>query len=244
MFQLNKIYTILTIIMAVLLVTYIAKSPNFFVKDIKIISGKFINIDQIEAVLNKDKMFHIFFTTKKEIQKILTKEIIQIKRIKINRDFINRRFIISIIEREPFANIISYPRNYVIDEEGIVLNDMEKNNYGEIESLPVITGLDSDKLNENQTRLQKEYADIMKTTLTELHSIFKDQILKYDLMDLQEITLTTKQLFEVKFGDTLNLKKKFNTLENILQHIDDKFNRIVYIDVRFPDYPVVRFLKE
>jgi cell division septal protein FtsQ len=65
--------------------------------------------------------------------------------------------------------------------------------------------------------------------------------LQVNISDLQEIDLLADDTLRVRIGDANNLDKKIKLFETIFSRIKDKKDKIEYIDLRFPLFPVVKY---
>ncbi|MDD4527358.1 MAG: cell division protein FtsQ/DivIB [Candidatus Margulisbacteria bacterium] len=180
-----------------------------------------------------------------KISKELTNAIPQLHKVMIKKNPFKKTVTFKLKEKEPFVNIIYYPNCYVVSEEGILLNVDASGNVFDLENildLPILTGIDENLLI-NQTSLPAEYTGLLKNLLKKFFNFFGKETLKLDVTSKKDIVVMTDDIFDIKIGDTDRLDDKIKVFKTLFKNIKDRKDDIMYIDIRYPDYPVVRYVR-
>ncbi|MDD5455831.1 MAG: cell division protein FtsQ/DivIB [Candidatus Margulisbacteria bacterium] len=221
-------------------------SPLFKIKKVVVSGNKIVDSQWIIDVASNNHFENLFLLSRRKARKVLINEIPQLKKIKFSKHWFENYLKIKVVERSPFASIICYPNNYLIDEDGVIININKDKNVvfvSEYSNLPIITGIPPESI-KGLTVLPTEYSSLIKGTLKILIRIFKDTGLKFNLTNPQDIRVLTNDLLEIKFGDERDFKKKLKTLKTLVKAISEKNEKVEYIDVRYPDYPVVKYFNQ
>jgi len=148
-----------------------------------------------------------------------------------------------VIERSSFASIISYPFNYIVDKEGVILNinqHQQVQPYAAPPTLPLITGISDEQL-KNKVRLHPYYRYLLKGAIATLIDLFGKNGIKFNISDVRDIRVLTNDLIELKLGDTERMNDKLKSLRSMMSDTLSNNEKVEYMDVRYPDYPVLKF---
>jgi cell division septal protein FtsQ len=187
---------------------------------------------------------NIFYYPTEKIKNILKNEIYQLEDVRIKKNIFSKKITFIVKEKKPFINIIFYPNYYIISDEGTILNLDEDGSFFDVKEnlkLPLLTGINEDFLLD-KLFLPEEYVVFLKKALEIFMHFFSDDNLRIDIADDKNISIMTSDLFEIKIGDLNKIDYKMNAFKILYSNINKRKDEIVYIDVRYPDYPVVKFL--
>ncbi|OGI08064.1 MAG: hypothetical protein A2Y40_10675 [Candidatus Margulisbacteria bacterium GWF2_35_9] len=243
--QLNKRGKILItfLVFVVFLFVLMSYMPNYHISETKITGNDLVEESWIREVVTSCNVNNFFLYPKKKIKRKIISEIPQINHVGFSKNWFKRVVTIKIAERKPFANIVAYPKHYIVDIEGVILNldkQLEVFTVEKLMDLPIISGLSNESL-VGIRKLSDNYSKIIKTTLKYLVDIFKEGGVKFNLTDIDDISVLTQDLIEIKLGSANDMKKKLDILNSLLTNIINT-EKLEYIDLRYPDYPVVKLI--
>jgi cell division protein FtsQ len=155
--------------------------------------------------------------------------------------------LIRITERKPIAVVMIKNKSTIIDEEGYILN---RNagltlNIAHLTELPVISGtqqlLGTSFEVETENRIAPAVARLITEIIFELSSLLGSRNLQIETQDFEKISFLLDDILRVKIGRDENVKRKMEVFKKLFSLIADKWMRVEYVDVRFPDNPVIKF---
>ena len=238
-----RIYFFLAIFSILLI--YIYFSPYFQLQKIVIEENHFVNEQWIGEIIINQKTTNLFYISKHKMRKLIMSNIPQIRKIKFHKNYLSHTLNVRVWERKPFVNIVAYPDNFLVEENGIILNidkDKKPLPFPEYSNLPIIVGLTEESLL-GRTELSAFYSYLFKGPLATLIKEFDKTGITFDINDPWAIKVLSKELVQLKIGDPNNISDKLKVIKSILKNLEsnDK-EKVEYIDVSQPKYPVVKLI--
>ena len=219
---------------------FILSLPLFKIRDVVVNGTKMLSSEDIKAISGIPLSENLFYTSFSKAKANLSK-ISAIKEFKFYR-IPPGTVLINIVERRPVAVLVFSTRSIFIDAQGFVLNP-ETNialNVPEISELPVISGM-----NENSAfrgnRIDPVVAEVVADIVLKLSPYLSLKSMRLELGQFKEIQFMLDDILKVKVGTNLNIKKKMQVFQAILPKISGKWTQVEYVDMRYPDFPVVKF---
>lgn len=148
-----------------------------------------------------------------------------------------------VIERKIIAVVLFKGRPLFIDKEGIILNAKDiKLNFPNVEDLPVIVGLNANRIyKQEKYYIEENIARLLSDLISRLKDFFDPKRIQIDVSREDDIVLWIDDLIKVKFGDTKNIPEKVKSFYAIYARAEREQKKIEYIDVRFLNNLVVKF---
>ena len=78
-------------------------------------------------------------------------------------------------------------------------------------------------------------------TLNLLSKFISPESLQLQVGDPGNIVIYVEDVLRLELGDTENIERKISIFGAILKEIEGKWERIEYINVKIPDFPVVKY---
>jgi cell division septal protein FtsQ len=147
------------------------------------------------------------------------------------------RVIIRLIERVPSLKIIYKGEYFLIDNEGVVLEKIAKEELGSHKDLILVRNAVSYNVNVGEKIAKKNVLsciDIYKAFDSQIKSIIMEARLEDDVSG--DIVFETKDGKEIIFGDSSDIVKKVEILKQLLK---EETNYTI-MDLRSPDSPVIK----
>ncbi len=242
----NKSLFIVVVVLIFLFIWLLSKLDVWTVKTIQIKNNIFVtNKSLIQQASTLNYGDNILYYPSAKVRKQLLKDIPQLRKVTIKKNVFTKTITFKIKEKEPFVNIIFYPNYYVVSEEGVLLNvDVSGNVYDleEVMNLPILTGID-ERLVLNQKSLPEEYTQLLNTILKKFFSFFGKETLKLDVTSKKDIVVMTDDIFDIKIGDMDRIDDKIKIFKILYKKLKERKEDIMYIDVRYPEYPVVKYVR-
>jgi len=158
-------------------------------------------------------------------------------------DFLRRlpdTLIINVTERREVAVAVLGNDSVLIDDEGVILNRFPVYiKFPDISGLPVIYGLREDWI--EGYKLRGHIGEEMIALLKELKNFISPTKLQIDVSNLEEMGLRVDDTLQVKLGAARQIAEKIGAFEILFNKVKDRKLSIEYIDVRYPQFPVIRF---
>ncbi|MEK6557020.1 MAG: FtsQ-type POTRA domain-containing protein [Candidatus Margulisiibacteriota bacterium] len=221
----------------------VAIHPFFKIRRIEVVSNKFVSKECVLKVLSDHRSSNLVFFSRRRMRNRLKEQIPQLSTVHFHKTLLSHTLVVQLVEHVPFATIVAYPYTYIINGEGVVLNVDEKgrvNDFPEFGVLPIITGLDPQKAF-SQGRLSRRYIHLVKGSIRSLIKMFGNEGVKFNLSDLKDIRVLSKDLIEIRLGSTMDFEKKLYVLRAIMEFNASSKEKMNEVDVRYPDYPTVRY---
>ncbi|MFH1826679.1 MAG: FtsQ-type POTRA domain-containing protein [bacterium] len=228
------------LIVAAGLVAYILSLPVWQINNVVVNGAQMLSADEIRSLAGVPLSENLFYTSLKRSRNNLEK-ISAIKKIHFFR-IPPGTVLINIEERQPIATIVFSQKSVVIDEAGYILNQNPSISFNvpNLADLPVISGLgEGQALSEG--KVSPKVAEIVAEIVVKLARFLGAERIQLQLGNLQNINFLLDDLLRVKIGDDQQMKKKMQVFEALLPQVAGKWSNVAYIDVRFPDNPVIKF---
>lgn len=152
--------------------------------------------------------------------------------------------LISVRERKPAAVIILKGKSAVVDADGYILNRNPNLalNIPEMEDLPVISGISSDEVSGGE-RINPRISELISEVIIELTNLLGSRQIQLETGGFEKITFRLNDLLQVKIGRDEDIREKMTVFKRLLPVIANKWQQVEYVDVRYPDNPVVKYKK-
>jgi cell division septal protein FtsQ len=231
--------TLAFLFMFVLAGYYILNLPIWKIKEVVVNGTRILSAEEIKALAGIPLSENLFFTSFSRARSNLGK-IPGIKQARFYR-IPPATVLISITERRPVATVVFPRKSVIIDEEGYILNRNPNIslNIPNLADLPVITGISEEALSSD--RIEGEAAQVISHILSKLARFLESRRLQLELGGLENVSFLLDDLLRVRVGDTEQVKRKMEVFEALLPQIEGRWPQVEYMDVRFPDNPVIKF---
>jgi len=150
--------------------------------------------------------------------------------------------VINVTERKPLAILVFENKSAVIDEDGYILN---RNpgltlNVPNMTELPVISGLGTGEY-DGEERIDPQASKLIFEIITELSSLLGSRHLQLATGGSGQISFSLDDILLVKVGRNEGIKHKMEVFKALLPEIAGRWDKVAYVDVRYPESPVIRF---
>lgn len=219
---------------------YTLSLPIWQIREVVVNGAHLLDPDEIRTLAvipyNENLFFTSFARARSNLRKIPAIEKFSLHRLP------PATVLISITERKPIAVAVLKDQSLIIDKDGYIINANRnlKLNLANMTNLPVVSGVDASKIQENR-RLGEMDAKIIAGIVVELSKFLEPQKLQIKFGGYQDISFLLDDIMLVRVGRPEDFERKmfvFNTLFNTAR---DKWKQIDYIDVRFPENPVIKY---
>jgi cell division septal protein FtsQ len=109
----------------------------------------------------------------------------------------------------------------------------------DVTRLPVVSGLKANQVIDFQ--LDPQVMRAIRIAISRISAFFDNPSLQIDMHDFNNISILISDILKVKIGTAENLKEKMDLLEVILTNLRGQWDTVAYVDVRYPNNPVVSF---
>lgn len=149
---------------------------------------------------------------------------------------------ISVVERKAVAVVVLKDRSAIVDGDGYILNRNPNLtlNVPNMTDLPVISGLGSGE-GGSEEKITPQAARIIQEVVLELSSFLGSRRMQLSLGGFQEINFKLDDILSVRVGRDEEIKHKMEVFKGLLTAIEGKWPQVEYVDVRYPDNPVIRY---
>ena len=206
---------------------FFIKSDRFTVKEYVIQGNHFAQRHEIINVLEENSPMNIFFVKFLDLEEKLG-AINWIEKVTINSE-IPDTLILHVTERKPVALGIFEKEVHLLDRRGVLIDTMIPD-YSDFQ-LPVLNGLGDPVSEDYAVRLQQglEVARLLDDPDINL----REEISEIDISIGHNVRLLKGyENTEILLGKG-DFREKLIRYKNLKHHIDSKFSRLNYIDLRF-----------
>jgi len=211
-------------------------SSYFKVKLIDIEGNTHYNQDSISRFTGDTLGTNIFEVNKKDIEDSLESELIWIKSAELRKIFPDR-IVIMFQERNPVL-IASYKNDYyLLDDEGVILEEIELDEAGQYGDLILVREAFDYKLDPGEAIAVKNIlscARIYRAMDEEMRLLIKEAGIEDNITG--DIFFKTYKNEKIIFGDSNEIVKKTEVLKLLLK----RETKYTIIDLRSPENPVVK----
>lgn len=150
--------------------------------------------------------------------------------------------LINLKERKPIAVLVLQSKSAVIDEDGYILNRNPNLtlNVPNMTELPVISGLGTREYN-GEEQVDPQAAQLIVEIVSELASLLGSRRLQLETGGFDQISFSLDDILLVKVGRNLDVRRKMDVFKALLPEIEGRWDQVAYVDVRYPDTPVIRY---
>lgn len=240
--RLNRLilYGIVIVLLGIIYAVIVAIQPpvrNVNIEDNGIIPHGLIRESIASITTDNVMMYDVSEATRQ-----LLAEIPQIRKVTFKRRWFHPDLTLVIAERMPYASVVIYPDNYLVDTEGVILNQDDTFKYNSQHmDLPLIIGVSTANINENEA-ITNNLMGFLNQIMESVKNVIPLSGIKIDVSNTKDIRLLSKDLIEIRVGKLSDIARKSKALQAILLDNQKNINNIEYIDVKYPDVPVVKYL--
>jgi cell division septal protein FtsQ len=106
--------------------------------------------------------------------------------------------------------------------------------------LPVISGMNEKEVLES-LRIDEKSAKLVADVIVKFSRFLEARKMQLELEDLENVSFLLDDILRVKVGQAVDIEKKMQVFEALLPVIDEKWSQVEYVDVRYPDNPVIKY---
>ncbi|MDR7870080.1 MAG: FtsQ-type POTRA domain-containing protein [Tissierellaceae bacterium] len=215
--RLKRVLSILLIIaITTILVVFSLNSDVFNIRKINIKGNYNINKEKILHTSSISIGENIFRISTKDAEECISK-LPYVKKVTVKRS-LPKGINIEIIERENKLLIKNISMYYVIDDEGYILNQIDKN----IEGLPVVFGLKTDKIDIGDNLFLNLGFEEFEDFITEGENLgILSKMERIDIDSEDNVNITINNGIDIAFGKLDNVEYKLRLLNEILIHSNE-----------------------
>ncbi|MBA7574483.1 Cell division protein FtsQ [subsurface metagenome] len=224
----------------VLGLNYFYNSKYFKVKSIDIQGSTHYKDGEIISLIPEVIGANIFEINKKKDEETI-RELNWVKEVELRKIFPDK-VIIKLVERKPFLIIVYKDKYFLMDNEGVVLDKIEKEDLNGYKDLIRVRNVVNYSVNIGDKIAKKNAlscVDIYRAFDSQIKSMIKEARLEDNISG--DIVFKTYNGVEIIFGDSSEIVKKVEILKqkNFLNELlKEETNSI--IDLRSPDSPVIK----
>ncbi len=215
---------------------YFYNSEYFKIKNIDVENNTHYENEEILDLIPEVIGANIFEINKKMVEDTITGGLTWIKGVELSKIFPDE-VVIKLVERKPELIIVYKVNYFLMDDEGVILDEIDKKNLNNYKDLLLIKNAVSYNVSIGE-KIAKRNAlsciDIYKAFDSEMKSIIKEARLEDNISG--DIVFETNSGDEIIFGDSSDTVKKIEILKQILE---DEMDYTV-IDLRSWESPVIR----
>lgn len=215
---------------------YFYNSGYFEIKNIDVQDNTHYEDEEIISLIPGVIGTNIFEINKKEAEETIASELNWVKEAELAKIFPDR-VIIRLIERIPDLKIVYKGEYFLIDNEGVVLERIAKEELGSYKDLILVRNAVSYSVNVGDKIAKKNVLsciDIYKAFDSQIKNIIMEARLEDNVSG--DIVFETKDGKEIIFGDSSDIVKKVEILKQLLK---EETNYTI-MDLRSPESPVIK----
>ncbi|HVN66935.1 MAG TPA: FtsQ-type POTRA domain-containing protein [Candidatus Sulfotelmatobacter sp.] len=150
--------------------------------------------------------------------------------------------LIRVTERKPIAVIVFKDRSAIIDADGYILNRNPNLtlNIPDLTNLPAISGLDSAEAASGE-RIDPQVSRLVAEIIVELSHLLGSSQIQLETGGFSRINFLLNDILRVKLGRDEEIPRKMDVFKRLLPVIAGKWDKVEYVDVRYPDDPVIKY---
>ena len=150
--------------------------------------------------------------------------------------------LINVKERKPIAVLVLQNKSAIIDADGYILNRNPSLtlNVPNMTELPVIAGLGTGEYG-GEERVDHQASQLIVEIVGELASLLGSRHLQLETGGFDKISFSLDDILLVKVGRNVDVRRKMDVFKALLPEIEGRWDQVAYVDVRYPENPVIRF---
>jgi len=234
-------WSVLTIVIISILSGFILSLPIWRISSVKVAGINYLPEAKMISTAKIPQGENIFLIDLDEV-KARFSNVIQIKEIKIKRK-LPSTIVIDIKERTPYAIAVIGGTTSLVDEDGYVIagKSLGSSMYKlDISKYPVIRGINRKNL-EKGMRLDQKDRTFVRAALDMLSKFIDTGAIQIEVGDREDIVIYIEDILKVKIGAPSDIERKIKIIKAMRDSVKGKWTKIIYIDVRVPDSPVIKF---
>lgn len=219
---------------------YFYNSDYFKVKTVMIEGNSHYSQEEIRKELDKIVGENIFEIEKKNIEEKLLKNLAWLKEVQMDKVFPDK-VNIKVVERKPYIKIEYKNRFYILDNEGVVLEEVAFNDLKQYKELLLVKNVVDYYPTSGEKIAKKNVLSCAKIYLL-LSKEVKERIRNAMVTDnvYGDIVFLTLDNKKIIFGNSENAVEKCRVLEQILIQLSEEEYKYDIIDLRNFKTPVVK----
>lgn len=232
---------VLAAVIVAIVAGFVLSLPLWKTSNVQVVGNSLLTEAKVISIANIPIGENIFLIDLDEVRKNFA-GMIQIKDVRIKRK-LPGTIVIDVKERTPFAVAVIGGGTSLIDDEGYIIakQNLTTSAAGkDIAKYPVIRGIDKKTL-ENGNRLNSADRAFIRSALNSFSNASDFGTVQMDISKRDDIVIYIEDILKVKIGDTSGVERKMSVVKALLGSIKDKWTKAVYIDVKVPDSPVIKF---
>jgi len=232
--------TLFFLVILIALGAYILTLPIWQIKEVVVNGAKMLSDREIKGLAAIPLSETLFFTSFSRTRANLSK-ITAIKSFSIYR-LPPATVLISINEREPIAMIVFSNKSVIMDEEGYILNRNPNItlNIPNMADLPIVTCIKGKGVLQTD-KIDGKVAKVIAGIISKLSRFLESSRMQLELGKLRNVNFLLDDLLRVKIGDDEKIRRKMEVFGALLPKISGRWSEVEYVDVRFPDNPVIKY---
>lgn len=113
-------------------------------------------------------------------------------------------------------------------------------NVPNMTELPVVSGAVTSET-AGEEKIDSQVSHSIAEIIVELSNLLGPRHIQLEIGGFEKINLLLDDLLRVKIGRDENIKSKMEVFKALLPVIAGKWTQVEYVDVRYPDNPVVKY---
>jgi len=221
-------------------VNYFYNSSYFKINSIIINSNSHYSDEEILEHASELVGMNIFEIDKKGIEEKLVENLFWLKEVKLDKVFPNE-VIFEIIERKPYITISYRSNYYLLDNEGVILEELVKDELDYYKNLILVRNAINYKAEAGEKIAKKSVLSCGEIYLT-LDSEIKNEIKEAWIDDNYsgDIVFKTIEGKNIVFGNSKDIIQKNEILKQILNQLSKEDNNYYIIDLRNIENPIIK----
>jgi cell division protein FtsQ len=214
--------------------------PIWKIQEVAVSGAKMLSADEIRDLsgipLSENLFLSSFTHARNNFNRIAAIESFHIFRIPPGT------VLIRIKERKPVAVVVLKNRSALVDEKGYILNCNPNLtlNVPNITEMPVISGLGTYEVMQGE-RIDAKTSRLISAIVLELSSRLGSRRIQLELGGFEKISFLLDDILRVKIGRDEEVQRKMEVFKSLLPRITGRWAQVEYVDVRYPDNPVIKF---
>jgi cell division protein FtsQ len=191
---------------------------------------------EIETLVQNLVGSNIFEVNKKEIEDTITGELTWIKKTELSKIFPDK-IIIKVVERKPYLKIMYRGDYFLVDDEGVVLDKIDKKSLDNYKDLILVKNAVDYSITAGEKIAKKNVlscVEIYRFFDSDLKNMIKEAKLEDNISG--DIVFYTVNGKEIIFGDSSNIAEKVEIIKELLK---EETNYTI-MDIRSPENPVTK----